>query len=95
MEQLRRCDLLNLLMDPFLDTKYNVAGSATGEIYLWQIGAKQATAGYTPIPATFGAAPPAASASIFATPSRAWNIDRPGALAALGHWGQPQSVRPS
>ncbi|BDA47164.1 probable DmX-like protein 2 at C-terminar half [Coccomyxa sp. Obi] len=69
-----------------------LSGSATGEIFLWQLGGKQAIAGYTPIPATIGASPPPASASIFATPSRAWTIDRPGALAALGHWGQPQSV---
>ncbi len=69
------------------------AGCASGEIFLWQFGARMAVAGYTPIPATAGATPPPASGSIFATPARSWAIDRPGALAALGHWGQPQAVR--
>lgn len=49
-------------------------------------------AGYTPLPATAGAAPPPASGSIFSAPKSIWAIDRPGALAALGNWGQPQSV---
>ena len=30
---------------------------------------------------------------MFSTPARTWAVDRPGALAALGHWGQPQAVR--
>ena len=50
-------------------------------------------AGYTPLPATAGTAPPPASGSIFSAPKSIWAIDRPGALAALGNWGQPQSVR--
>ena len=67
-------------------------GCASGEIYLWQFGAPQAMAGYTPLPATAGTAPPPASGSIFSSPKSMWAIDRPGALAALGNWGQPQSV---
>ncbi len=67
-------------------------GCASGEIFLWEYGAKQAMAGYTPLPATAGAAPPLASGSIFSAPKSIWAIDRPGALAALGNWGQPQSV---
>ena len=69
------------------------AGCASGEIFLWQFGAATATAGYTPIPALAGAAPPPAAGSMFSTPARTWAVDRPGALAALGHWGQPQAVR--
>ncbi|CAL5224911.1 g7676 [Coccomyxa viridis] len=69
-----------------------LSGCASGEIFLWEYGAKQAMAGYTPLPATAGAAPPPASGSIFSAPKSIWAIDRPGALAALGNWGQPQSV---
>jgi len=69
-----------------------VAGCASGEIYLWQFGARAAAAGYTPLlPAASAPAP--AAASLFSAPARAWSLAAPGALAALGHWGQPQAVR--
>ncbi|KAK9832643.1 hypothetical protein WJX81_006635 [Elliptochloris bilobata] len=69
-----------------------LSGCASGEIYLWQFGSRMATAGYTPLLPSASAPTPAA-ASLFATPARAWSLAAPGALAALGHWGQPQAVR--
>ena len=69
----------------------NAAGSATGEIYLWQFGRKGAVAGYTPLPAS-SQAPPASPTSLFSSSARSWN-PTPG--VPFSYWGQPQSVRHS
>lgn len=63
-------------------------GSASGEIYLWQFGAKTAMAGYTPLAAS-QAALPSWSESMFAESTRAWSAS----TATFASWGQPQSVR--
>ena len=72
-----------------------LAGSAGGEVLLFQFGRRASLAAYTPLlpgEGAGGAPGVAGDSSLFGAPPEPWRAARPGASAAAA-WGQPQAAR--